>query len=265
MSTLLLRLAGPMQSWGMRGRFTRRTTELQPTKSGVVGLLAAAMGRRRTDPIEDLAQLRMGVRIEQPGRLMRDFQTATRPGVTAPLSYRYYLSDAIFLAAVEGPEPLVEGIDSALTTPKFPLYLGRRAFPAGRLSLGVRPEAMDEALDTFPWQASPLVKKSNHSPQVSLRVVRDISADEDPTDVHEDVPLSFDPNRRLFGSRPVVEYFVRLPNPVAEKPESADRAHGVSIGSTSPVDHRASSRGGGSARTHDPVGFLGGPNVSQQM
>lgn len=250
MSTLLLRLAGPMQSWGMKGRFTRRTTELQPTKSGIVGMLAAAMGRRRTDPIEDLAGLRMGVRVEQPGRLLRDFQTASRTGVTAPLSYRYYLSDALFLAAVEGPGEVLSGIESALFAPKFPLYLGRRAFPpTGKLSLGIHTQTMPEVLETAPWKASKSVMQSNSSPEVALRVVRDVEPDEDSTDVFEDVPLTFDPNRRLFGSRPVIEYWVRRPNTELPAPTSGHGRYEPS----------------GRSNFHDPIGYLGGPNVPQQM
>ena len=42
MSVLLLQLAGPLQSWGAASRFARRSTENAPTKSGLVGLLAAA-------------------------------------------------------------------------------------------------------------------------------------------------------------------------------------------------------------------------------
>lgn len=70
MAVLLLRLAGPMQAWGVRSRFTVRSTELAPTKSGVIGMLAAAVGRRRTDPIEDLIKLRFGVRKDQPGPVL---------------------------------------------------------------------------------------------------------------------------------------------------------------------------------------------------
>ena len=84
MTVLLLRLAAPLQSWGTGSRFVRRNTDRMPSRSGVIGLLAAAHGRRRTDPIEDLLDLRIGVRIEQPGRLERDFQTArSRDGATA--------------------------------------------------------------------------------------------------------------------------------------------------------------------------------------
>lgn len=44
MATLLLRLAAPLQSWGSDSKFETRKTGREPTKSGVVGLLAAALG-----------------------------------------------------------------------------------------------------------------------------------------------------------------------------------------------------------------------------
>ena len=47
MSVLLLRLAGPMQAWGTQSRFTVRDTGLEPSKSGVIGLLCAAL---RSEP-----------------------------------------------------------------------------------------------------------------------------------------------------------------------------------------------------------------------
>ena len=75
MAVLLLKLEGPLQSWGSNSRFTKRKTQHEPTKSGVIGLLAAALGRRRGDPIDDLTTLRFGVRIDQPGSYEQDFQT----------------------------------------------------------------------------------------------------------------------------------------------------------------------------------------------
>lgn len=53
MSVLLLQLAGPLQSWGDSSRFVRRETRNEPTKSGVIGMLASAQGRTREDSIED--------------------------------------------------------------------------------------------------------------------------------------------------------------------------------------------------------------------
>ena len=44
MSTLLLRFAGPVQSWGINSKFEVRRTENAPSKSGVTGLLAATLG-----------------------------------------------------------------------------------------------------------------------------------------------------------------------------------------------------------------------------
>ena len=76
MTVLLLRLAGPLQAWGVKSKFSIRATELAPTKSGILGMLAAAVGRRRTDPVEDLLTLGFGVRKDQPGTVIRDLHTA---------------------------------------------------------------------------------------------------------------------------------------------------------------------------------------------
>ncbi len=78
MTVLLLKLAGPLQSWGSESRFTERGTRHEPTKSGAIGLFAAALGRRRTDSVDDLASLEFGVRIDQPGSFEGDFQTEHR-------------------------------------------------------------------------------------------------------------------------------------------------------------------------------------------
>ena len=85
MSTLLLRLAASMQAWGSDFRFEVRRTGREPTKSGVIGLLAAALGRSRADSIDDLCQLRFGVRVDQEGQLLRDFHTRLLPVCTKRL------------------------------------------------------------------------------------------------------------------------------------------------------------------------------------
>ena len=91
MMTLLLRLAGPMQSWGTASKFRERDTEREPSKSGVVGLVAAALGRPRTAPIADLAAFEMGVRVDHEGVLQRDYQTV---GGTHWSGNRYARDDA---------------------------------------------------------------------------------------------------------------------------------------------------------------------------
>ena len=106
---------------------------MAPTKSGILGMLAAAVGRRRTDPVEDLLTLRFGVRKDQPGTVICDFHTAhTLDGKKSmPLSDRYYLSDAVFLAGIGGERSMLETLDRAVRYPAFPLYLGRRSCPPG--------------------------------------------------------------------------------------------------------------------------------------
>lgn len=102
-ATLLLRLEGIAQAWGTRSRFHDRDTLTRPTKSGVIGLLAAADGHDRDEsreegnedddflPLETLAHLRFGVRADRPGTLIEDFQTAG--GGNYPLSPRDLITD----------------------------------------------------------------------------------------------------------------------------------------------------------------------------
>ncbi len=71
MSTLLLRLAGPLQAWGTESRFNTRQTGPLPSKSGVIGLLAAALGLSRDADLSALRELRFGVRTDQSGELLR--------------------------------------------------------------------------------------------------------------------------------------------------------------------------------------------------
>ena len=121
MGTLLLRLAAPLQSWGEDSKFETRRTRREPTKSGVIGLLAAALGRRRDEPLDDLRGLRFAVRVDQEGELLRDFHTA-RNEKTAYVTERYYLADAVFLAGLEsGDEEFLRKLDAALVNKNWTL------------------------------------------------------------------------------------------------------------------------------------------------
>ena len=215
MTVLMLRLAGPLQSWGSSSRFERRETESHPTKSGVLGLLAASQGLRRSDPIEHLLQLRFGVRTDQPGVMVTDFHTAHTVGYGKPptLSRRQYLSDAVFVAGVEGPDPLVESLRESLERPRFPLFLGRRSCPIeGQLVLGIATEPLLTALEQAPWQAA-----SQHRSRQPKSVVLPIHLDADsetlPTDYVHDSPRSFDSADRQYAWRPVATTRTRMANP----------------------------------------------------
>jgi CRISPR system Cascade subunit CasD len=213
-----------MQSWGGSSRFSRRLTEHAPTKSGVVGLLAAARGLRRTDPLEELLSLSFGVRVDQPGRVERDFHTALtadRSGAF-PLTERFYLTDAAFVAAVGGHHDLIVGLDEALRSPAFPLYLGRRSCPpSGPVTLGVRDGTVWDVLQSEPWHASPWWRRSQ-SPRVDLDLLVDASAVPAGAAVqresdHHDDPVSFDPRLREYGWRTVAHGYVRVSNDMAAR------------------------------------------------
>lgn len=204
--SLLLLLKGPMQSWGDSSRYKQRTTGQVPTKSGVIGLLAAAEGRRRTDPIEDLTELTMAVRVDQPGSLLRDYQTALADGAKhANLVTRYYLSDAVFVVALESPRPeVIEGLAAALKNPRFPLYLGRRSCPAPvNLVLGIVDKPAVEALRAEPWHAADHHRKSR-AKNVELPIYRDGRPGESGGFARQDVPVSFSQEHRDYSWRTVV-------------------------------------------------------------
>ncbi|WP_274520372.1 type I-E CRISPR-associated protein Cas5/CasD [Corynebacterium heidelbergense] len=230
-------LSGPLQSWGVDGRFVNRTTALTPTKSGVVGLLAAALGRERTEPIADLAELRFGVRTDQVGSVLRDFQTEIDWKVNArngkgaqALTYRYYLQDYRFLAAVEGDDKLIEQLQRALLQPAFPLFLGRRSCPPGqRIYRGIVGEPLNEALQNAEWTAGAWYRR-NQEQNVFLHIERDPLEGEQPLQTVRDLPLSFDIRHRRYSLRPLVTDEVEMDNPDSRQPRAGSSADGLAVG-----------------------------------
>lgn len=229
MSTLLLRLAGPMQSWGTQSRFeTERDTGREPSKSGVIGLVCAALGRSRDEAVDDLANLVMGVRVDQEGVVQKDFYTAggthlrgDRYGVAKAdgsraatvVSNRYYLADADFLVGLEGDEPTLRLIDSALAAPRWQLYLGRKAFVPGvpvhirdGLRLGV---PLRTALTAEPWPrlGGPIVPPASRPP--SLRLVLE-STPREGAEVRFDLPWGAAYQHRNFSPRYVANDYASL-------------------------------------------------------
>ncbi|MGY3681486.1 type I-E CRISPR-associated protein Cas5/CasD [Streptomyces sp. TE33382] len=224
MSVLLLRLAGPLQSWGSAARFTRRTTENAPTKSGVIGLLAGAQGRRRDADLADLAALEFGVRIDQPGTRLRDFQTAHHSDTdkAMPLSERFYLADAVFVAGVSGEAALVQRLYEALLEPVFLPYLGRRSCPPAQPVTIGEPlsSSLEQALREAEWEASDWYKDSLAATcrpdGEELDLLLDCPPDQEPDITLRDLPMSFDPRNRRYALRGVRSR--TAPRPVAPPP-----------------------------------------------
>ena len=207
MATLLLRLAAPLQAWGADSKFETRKTAREPTKSGVIGLLAAALGLRRneTEPLTRLAQLRFGVRVEREGQLLVDFHMARNEEKDRSyVTYRHYLEDAVFLVGLESEDTaLLQELAEALTHPVFPLYLGRRCCPPTLpLCLGVRPGSLQEVL-----QAEPPLCPGRQS-----RILLDADPLEPGTAPQRDVPVSFDPHHRQYGYRSIRELWQKVPD-----------------------------------------------------
>lgn len=207
--SLLLLLKGPMQSWGDESRYGTRATGATPSKSGVIGLLAAAQGRQRTDSIEDLVRLDFAVRVDQSGSLMRDYQTSQPwqrdPNAHAKLVTRHYLADAAFVAAIGSEDRgLLEGLEERLCTPAYPLFLGRRSCPApANLDLGIVDKPVVEALMAHDkWHAT-MAHKKERAAQVELPIYRDGRPGEKGIP-RQDVPLSFSQEHRKYGWRTVV-------------------------------------------------------------
>lgn len=214
MPTLLLRCMAPLQAWDTQSKFGVRTTGREPSKSGVIGLLCAALGRPRSKPVDDLASLRFGVRVDQEGQILRDWHTAGKDGYLKAsgsierknliTSTRYYLTDAAFLVGLEGSDrALLASLQAALRAPRWLLFLGRKSCPPSMpvyLPNGLSDDGLLTALSAYPW----LGKQEKRYHQLKreksrLRVV--VEDNKRGEIVRPDLPLSF--AERRFASRRV--------------------------------------------------------------
>ena len=170
MKTVLLKFSGPLQSWGTDSHFETRHTDSHPSKSGVIGLIAAGLGCRRDDEetLNRLNSLGFAVRIDQVGQLLRDYHTAKKykENGTFERTYvtnRYYLQDAVFVVALSScNDKLINDVIKAVTEPYYSLFLGRRSLPpTADLLLGVLDADAITVLKEYPWQASTWYQKRN--------------------------------------------------------------------------------------------------------
>lgn len=226
MSTLLLRLVGPMQSWGTTSRFDERDTGKEPSKSGTVGLLAAALGidRENWDDLEPLTQLSMGVRHDRPGLLARDYQTAqdiiradgTMEKHNTAVTRRDYLADAAFLVGLEGDDrSLLERTDAALRDPVWPLALGRKSHVPSEsiwIEEGLQDVPLRDLLTRWPWIA--YVRRWEEPPK---KLLLSLESPDGAGVLRMDQLLSSFAERR-FGARFVRSEWIPFPEEVSHAP-----------------------------------------------
>lgn len=226
MATLLMRLVGPMQSWGTASRFDQRDTGKEPSKSGVIGLLAAACGidRENWNDLKPLTMLKMAVRHDRSGVLKKDYQTAgcsrsdiimKADGKTASdgvVSARYYLADAAFLIGLEAlDKSLLESIQKALQNPCWQTCLGRKSYlPAETIWLegGLREGTLLDVMSKWPWISS--LRQSESAPE---KLLISFESKEREGVLRMDQPLSDFATRR-FGARFVKSEWIPFPGEV---------------------------------------------------
>ena len=216
---LHLRIEGPMQSWGIRSRWNYRDTTLEPTKSGIIGIIACALGYKRGDlRIEELdEQLKMGVRVERSGKVEVDYHTVSGKHHTASgqvkehteLTYRSYIDDASFLVVLSGKRDVLQKVEFALKDPKWPLYLGRKSCPPtipifDRFSEEY--DSIEEALINIPWSCEHYLGSRTKKPPEELRCV----IEDDRGDLVRADAIKINP-ARMYGKRRVREFWTETP------------------------------------------------------
>lgn len=210
MKTLLLKLAGPMQAWGTSSDFEIRHTDLYPSKSAVIGMIAACLGYKRNDDekISDLNNLEFAVRIDQKGNMMRDFHIAKsyKPDGTFIRTYvtnRYYIEDAVFVVALGSKDgDLIEELSLAFKNMYFQPFMGRRSLPLNAdFYLGLVEDDTLSAIIKTPWQAASWYKCTKGE-DVTIEIYADSKLLKDNgRHLRRDKIISFSQKNRSFEYR----------------------------------------------------------------
>lgn len=218
---LAVYLDAPLQSWGYQSRFDRRTTLSWPTRSGIIGMIAAAMGigRGDRDGLSRFHAIGMTTLILGPengkrnsGSRLMDFHTvgggydtkkerqsmprkASGGTPATVVSHREYLQDARFGVLLSGPSEFLEEIRSALENPKWGIFLGRKScIPASPVCQG---QFLDET--------AAVNRLENISGWKVERTVREVKKFEDGSNTLMDIPEDFE--KRIFAPRRIRDDF----------------------------------------------------------
>ncbi len=230
MRHLALYLRAPLQSWGASSKFGDRGTLEAPTRSGLLGLLAAACGIDKNDEARDrewlarAAKLSVTVLAFRRGDRMPDYHTVgarydkddpwqkrmiptTSDGKPrgTDLTHRDYLADSVFGAVLSGDDALVDEMATGLADPVWGVWLGRKScIPTEPILAGVFASEV-AARDALARRLRGSLERGGgkvaggDSTDVAFSVLEASAGEEDET-LH-DVPVSF--GRREFHARRV--------------------------------------------------------------
>jgi CRISPR system Cascade subunit CasD len=208
-ANLALLLDGPLQSWGFASRFQQRTTGLYPTKSGVIGLVSAAMGLAKGSPEEaewlpkvsalEMTSIVIPHNVPEvdgplPVRRLEDYHTVleTRRASgamnrDAVVTRRQYLLEARFGVILAGDRSVLERVAAALQDPIWGVWLGRKScIPSAPLfvaSCKTRDAAMKALLR--------VCKLSENTLMETFTTVTEVQHFAEGTDSINDQPVSF--------------------------------------------------------------------------
>lgn len=215
---LVFALTACLASMGDVSGHERRGTLTWPGRSSIIGLLGAALGRRREDSFADLDELSVAVAVFDRGQPLRDYQTIetiptaavrrpnSRPqalaegrakrGTTTTITLHDYRTTPLYGAVVWGGELEMEILAEALREPRFTLYLGRKSCPLAaptgpRTVMASGPREALESIRLPPWFKGAVAKT----------LIVDADPEDLYTETRHDVPL--DRRRWHFGERRV--------------------------------------------------------------
>lgn len=217
MQALAFYIDAPLQSWGASSKYQYRETNNFPTKSAIIGILAAALGidKHSTDeaekivPLADLKFTAVKIPKAQASTLLTDFHTigggydkasSQREKMSIPrkasgapfgtvITRRTYLTDASFVAILEGNEATIESLKNALLNPVWGIWFGRKTcLPATPLTPTTGKDTQ-QAFDTLLDQLPDL----NAAPLDSFERLEEINSDEETQgDYYQsDQPIAF--------------------------------------------------------------------------
>lgn len=234
MKTLTIRLAAPLQSYGNEATFNLRTSFQYPSKSAVLGMIAAGLGYRREDDqkLQALNKLKYAVRVEQSGHMMTEFQTVeyhkSASKTARKLTYRNFLQDAVFVAAIGSDnDAFIDKIEYAIRHPKFQLYLGRRSNPpAGLIKLELfENENPVEVLENLDWEASEWFKRKYHHKIFKTTISADAELlPNKKSFAVKDKIGSFNSKNRFHNYRLAAEEIVELPTLIVKEKDGESKA-----------------------------------------